>query len=104
VGQQASPVVPEQVVIGVWRQTASQRAGLPVRRSEVQGSPSSAQVVGQVAGGSQVSPAPIFPSPQTGAQSLSVAAVQPVGQQPSPPRQPVTGWCEQLRVQPSTEP
>ena len=97
-------VAPEQVVIGVCRQAASQRVGSPLNPSEVQGSPSSGQVVGQVAGGSHVSPAPTLPSPHTGSQSPSVAAVHPGGQQPSPLKQPEMGWCEQLRVQPSTEP
>ena len=70
----------------------------------VQGSPSSGQVVGQVLGGSQVSPAPMRPSPQLGLQSSSVAALQPAGQQPSLFRQAVIGSCQQARVQPATDP
>lgn len=104
VGQQKSDLEPEQVVIGTCRQAASQWAGSPVSCSFVQGSPSSGQVVGQVVGGSQVSPAPIRPSPQTGWQSESVAALQPGGQQPSSSRQAVSASCWQARVQPATDP
>jgi hypothetical protein len=70
----------------------------------VHGSPSSGQVVGQVVGGSQVSPAPIRPSPQRGLQSESVAPVQPAGQQASSSRQAVIVSCWQARVQPATVP
>jgi len=81
-----------------------QLAASPVSCSAVQGSPSSGQEVGQVLGGSQVSPAPMRPSVQRGAQSRSLALEQPGGQQPSPAMQAVTGWWTHVRVQPSVEP
>jgi hypothetical protein len=104
VGQQKSDREPEQAVIGTCRQAELQWAGSPVSCSLVQGSPSSGQVVGQVVGGSQVSPAPIRPSPQRGPQSESVATVQPGGQQPSSSRQAVIASWLQARVQLATEP
>src|SRR5215831_17703928 len=105
VGQQPSLVSGAQAVIGTWRQAAVHEAASPISRSAVQGSPSSGQDVGQLAGGSQVSPAPTCPSPQrAGPQSLSVVAEQPAGQQPSPERQAVIGWWKQARVQVSSEP
>ena len=55
-------------------------------------------------GGLQVSPAPMRPSVQRGAQSPSLAPEHPGGQQPSPAMQAVTGWWTQVRVQPSAEP
>jgi len=67
-------------------QSKLQVAALPVGVSIVQGSPSS-QLVGQLEGGSQVSPGSTTPSPQLAEQSLSLACVQPGGQQPSPPPQ-----------------
>ena len=70
-------------------QWAVQWALSPASRSRVQGSPSSGQVTGQVAGGSQVSPAASRPSPQVTAQSVSPSASQPAGQQPSPETQAV---------------
>src|SRR6185295_15324891 len=70
VGQQESAFAPEQAVIGTCRQAALQVAEAPVSCSAVHGSPSSGQDVGQLAGGSQVSPAPMRPSGQWGAQSL----------------------------------
>jgi len=88
----------------MWRHAELQVTGLPTSCSKVQGSPSSGQVVGQVAGGSQVSPAPMWPSPQVGSQSLSVAAVQPAGQQPSLSRQATTAKCVHPRVQSWIEP
>jgi len=91
-------------VIATCRQAASQVAALPVIRSIVHASPSSGQVAGQVVGGSQVSPAPIFRSPHVGAQSPSVAGEQPAGQQPSPEMQPVIGSWTQARVQASLVP
>jgi hypothetical protein len=103
VGQQPS-YIPEHAVIGTCRQAAVQSAALPVSCSAVQGSPSSGQRVGQVLGGSQVSPAPTCLSPHCGAQSRSVAAEQPGGQQPSSDRQPVIGWWTQARVHASVEP
>ena len=52
----------------------------------VQGSLSS-QLVGQEAGGSQVSPFSTAPLPQVGEQSESVLALHASGQQPSPATQ-----------------
>ena len=78
--------------------------GSPISRSTVHGSPSSGQAVGQVDGGSQVSPAWIRPSLQVAAQSASVAAVQPAGQQPSPLKQAVIAPWVQVRVHAATEP
>lgn len=88
----------------MWAQAALQVAADPTSWSTVQGSPSSAQLVGQVDAGSQVSPAWTWRSPQTPPQSLSLAAVHPAGQHRSPPAQAVTGTCEQARVQPSVVP
>jgi hypothetical protein len=80
-GQQPSPG--EQVVMVVWVQWAVQVAALPSSVSVVQALPS-LQLVGQVAGGSQVSPVSSTPLPHTATgQSGSVALVQPEGQQPS---------------------
>ena len=50
----------------------------------VQASESALQDVGQLDGGSQVSPSSTTPFPQIGAQSRSVRKEQPTGQQPSP--------------------
>ena len=55
--------------------------------SVVQSSPSSHDV-GQLAGGSQVSPLSTTPFPQTGAQSPSFVELQPAGQHPSPDTHP----------------
>ncbi len=104
VGQQWSVVEPEQLVMGTCRQAKSHVAGDPTGTSRVQGSPSSGQVVGQLDGGSQVSPASTFPSPQDGAQSVSFDAEQPAGQQPSLFRQVTIGMCVQLREQSLAEP
>ncbi len=60
-GQQPSPAA--QVVIIACVQAASQLSALPVRASLVQLLPSS-QLVGQLEGGSQVSPRETRPSPQ----------------------------------------
>jgi hypothetical protein len=91
VGQQASRRFPEQVMIGTCRHAALQVEALPVICSAVQGSPSSGQEVGQLLGGSQVSPAWMWSSPHCGLQSLSLFLLQPSGQQPSPERQPAFG-------------
>jgi hypothetical protein len=69
---------------------ALQLAALPVSVSMVQASPSS-QVVGQLP--SQVSGASTVLLPQVLEQSLSLAWVQPAGQQPSPLAQVVTLVC-----------
>ena len=68
-GQQPSP--PTQAVIAEWLHTALQVAGLPVIVSIVQELPS-LQFCGQLAGGSQVSPASTTPLPQLTEQSLSL--------------------------------
>lgn len=104
VGQHRSALVPEQVVIGTWRQAALQVSEDPVSCSVVHGSPSSGQVVGQLLGRSHVSPAPTRPSPHFGAQSLSVSAEQAAGQQPSFGTQPVMGAWLHAREHPSTDP
>jgi hypothetical protein len=104
VGQHESRAVPEQAVIGTWRQAASQVWFDPVICSAVQGSPSSGHRVGHVWGGSQVSPAPTLSSPQVGEQSSSLSLEQPAGQQPSFEMQAVMGAWLHVREQPSTEP
>jgi hypothetical protein len=91
-------------VTGAWTQATLQRSGAPTSISVVQGSPSSGQVVGQVALGSQVSPAPTCLSPHIPAQSLSLAALQPGGQQPSSFEQATRGAWVQRRVQLPIEP
>ena len=91
-------------MIGACWQKALHWPGDPMSFSRVQTSPSSGQVVGQLPGGSQVSPIPMRRSLQAGAQSLSVSAVHPEGQQPSPVRHPVMRTCEQVRVHASTDP
>jgi hypothetical protein len=96
--------VPEHAVIGVCRQAELHCAGSPVSWSRVHASPSSGQVVGQLAGGSQVSPMPTRPSRQLGAQSVSFSGVQPVGQQPSRAWHAVMRAWAQVRVQVSTDP
>src|SRR6478752_2348706 len=89
VGQHRSAFVPEQVVIGTCRQAVLHVSEAPVSCSVVHGSPSSRQLVGQLLGGSHVSPAPTRLSPHFGAQSLSVSAEQAAGQHPSFGMQPV---------------
>ncbi len=93
-GQQPSP--PMQALIAEFRQTALQLLGLPIRVSWVQASLSS-QLCGQSP--SQVSPESTMSLPQVAEQSLSVAFVQPAGQQPSPSLQPVIGWKMQVALQ-----
>lgn len=82
-GQQPSP--PLHCVMAEKVHVAEQAAAVPERVSEVQVSPSS-QVVGQLDGGSQVSPTSLVPLPQVAEQSLSLLLVQLAGQHPSPPR------------------
>ena len=64
-------------------QATLQLAALPVRVSVVQALPS-LQLVGQLLGGSQVSPGSTTPLSQVAEQSSSSLALQPLGQQPSP--------------------
>jgi len=104
VGQQRSAFGPEQAVIGRWRQVALQVSADPVSCSVVHGSPSSAHLVGQLLGGSHVSPAPTRLSPHFGAQSLSVSAEQAAGQHPSLGTQPVMRAWLHAREHPSTDP
>ena len=85
-GQQPSP--PIQSLIGELAHRTLQFAALPVTRSIVHVFPS-LHVVTQLAGGSQVSFGSRLPSPHDGEQSVSVAWLQPAGQQPSPPRHAV---------------
>ena len=71
-GSSRSASSAEQVVIGSVAAGGVAGVGGALSCSGVHGSPSSGQVVGQLLGGSQVSPAPTRPSPHFGAQSLSV--------------------------------
>ena len=81
-----------------WLHDALQVEGLPVIESMVQGLPS-LQLVGQVPGGSQVSPGSMMPLPQTAGQSLSLFRLQPLGQHPSPPEQAEMGVWVQCTLQ-----
>jgi hypothetical protein len=86
-GQQPSPA--RQAVIGAWPQAREQPATDPEAKSSVQAFPSSQEGGHQpgmpaVMARSQRSPGSTTPSPQTAGQSLSSAASQPGGQQPSP--------------------
>jgi len=101
-GQQPSPLV--QAVTSTCVQTREQPASLPDVKSLVHASPSS-QVGAQAPGWpavtprSQRSPGSRRPSPHTAGQSASVSAVQPAGQQPSPPAQATTGVAAQRALQ-----
>jgi hypothetical protein len=75
-----------------------QLAALPVRVSAVQLLPSS-QAAGQEDGGSQVSPGSTTEFPQLAEQSVSFAASQPAGQQPSPPAHAEMGAKLQATLQ-----
>ena len=59
----------------------------------------SSQLVGHDPGGSQVSPPSRMPLPQLAEQSLSLAALQPVGQQPSPGAQVLMALLLQATLQ-----
>ena len=72
-------------------------AELPVIQSVVQTS-ASAQLTGQLPGGSQVSPGSTTLLPQLELQSLSLLALQPEGQQPSPPTHETMGLCVQATL------
>ena len=98
-GQHPSPFV--QVAIEVKTQLASQFPKLPLREFEVQASPSS-QVVGQLP--SQISPASTTLLEQSGAQSLSLRLLHPVGQHPSPEVQAKMAVCKQSALQVDEEP
>jgi hypothetical protein len=86
-GQQPSPLA--QLVRTWCEHDTLQLAELPVSESMVHASPS-LQVTGQLP--SQVSPLSTMLSPQNGEQSLSLAWLQPAGQQPSPLAQVTIGW------------
>lgn len=85
-GQQPSPET--QPVRAACAHAALQEPAAPAKESMVQALPSP-QVAGQLP--SQVSPGSTTPSPHEGEQSLSEAAVQPAGQQPSSDTQLVRG-------------
>jgi hypothetical protein len=96
-GQQPSPAT--QVVMGVWVQTRSQVALLPLAVTSVVQGLWSLQSVGQ---GSQVSPLSKTPLPHFGGQSesaLVVLVLHPAGQQLSPATQAVMAVWVQTRVQ-----
>jgi hypothetical protein len=87
-GQQPSPLV--QATMGAWLQAKVHCAALPVLQSVVHESTSS-QLGGQLAGGSQVSPGSTTLLPHCERQSVSLLALQPGAQQPSPLAQLVMG-------------
>jgi hypothetical protein len=82
---------------------ALQFLALPLRRSAVQAAPS-LQEVGQLEGGSQLSPLSSKPFPQLAEQSPSVLLPQAGGQQPSPVLQAMMTVCLQLAVQAAAVP
>jgi hypothetical protein len=88
-GQQPSPEA-QTVWAPSSMQCAVQSAAVPVSFRFVQ--PMAGQVVGQLPGGSQLSPASSTPLPQAATQSLSLVALQPGGQQPSPLMHVVCRW------------
>jgi len=98
-GQQPSPLL--QLVMFWYEQAAVHDAAEPVSVSTVQALPSLHEL-GQLP--SQVSPASTSLSPQKPVQSVSLAWVQPAGQQPSPPMQVVIDWNEQATEQLPAEP
>jgi len=93
-GQQPSELA--QVVTFWWMHWRLQLLAAPVRVSMVQALLSS-QLAGQLP--SQVSLGSTRPLPQLAEQSLSLAFVQPEGQQPSPLVQEVTDWWLQAKLQ-----
>jgi hypothetical protein len=80
-GQQPSSEV-QAVSFPVSTQMALQVAALPSSSKVVQ--PRPGQTVGQLPRGSHCSAASTTPLPHSGLQSMSLAAVHPTGQQPSP--------------------
>jgi len=102
-GQQPSETA-EQVVTGSCAQRAVHLVGSPSNTALVQASASLLHWVGQLEGGSQVSPVSRMPLPQTAAQSESVAAPHAEGQQPSPGAQAVMFVNAHTRVQSSLLP
>ncbi len=98
--QQPSPFVQALMTVS-FTHAALQVEALPCSLRVWQ--PTLGQLVGQLP--SQVSPGSTIPSPHRGLQSLSVALVQPVGQQPSPLAQAVwTPSSVQLAVQLAADP
>jgi hypothetical protein len=101
-GQQLSSA-PHTVIV-VCVQCAEQLSAVPIRASTVHALPSSHEV-GQAPGCpagiplSQDSPFSTRPLPQLAGQSLSLTAVQPPGQQPSPAAQVVMRTWLQVAVQ-----
>jgi hypothetical protein len=95
--QQPSAFV--HTVIAAYAQRALQLAALPVTASLVQVRPSEAHVVGHEAP-SHSSPDSTTPLPQIGAQSLSLVALAPDGQQLSPFEAATIGVFRQVREQP----
>jgi len=85
-GQQLSPEA-QVICLPASTHLAVQVSGAPSSFCRVQ--PMAGHLVGQLEGGSQVSPVSMAPFPHEAWQSLSLAALQPGGQQPSPPRQAV---------------
>jgi hypothetical protein len=85
-GQQPSPEL--HAVTGACVHTTSQLPAFPVLTSVVHALPS-LQLAGQLP--SQISPGSTTPFPHVAPQSLSVLALQPDGQQPSPGEQAVMG-------------
>jgi hypothetical protein len=80
-----------------------QFAGDPLIMSIVHALPSLHEV-GHDAGGSQVSPGSMMPLPHDDEQLLSLVALQPVGQQPSPLMHETIGLWPQLTLHVAAEP
>jgi hypothetical protein len=87
-----------QETMGTLVHTALQFDGLPVIESRVHSMPSS-QSVGQVSGGSHVSPSSMMLFPQLKEQSLSFVESQPAGQHPSASAQEMMGSLLQATLQ-----
>jgi hypothetical protein len=98
-GQQRSPL--NATVIGRLLHVTLQLSGEPFNTSLVHATPSS-QVVGQSP--SQTSPASRTPLPHSTAQSESLLALQPPGQQPSPLVHAAIGSWTHTRSQVAAEP
>lgn len=98
-GQQPSPLW--HWVIGWALQTALQDCALPLRTSRVHTLPSE-QLTGHAP--SQISGGSIVMLPQLGEQSVSVIALHPTAQQPSPDTHCVIGWNEHAALHELAEP
>jgi hypothetical protein len=103
-GQQPS-LVGLQATMGFDTQAALQALAEPVSAVCSQADGEGGQLVGQAPGPtaalSHASPGSTTPSPQRGAQSVSVAAVPPSGQHLSPEVAPVIDAGAQLTLQPA---